>query len=136
MKAGGWLCLAALWATVAAWPSELAGAHPVLRVLQAAGAVVYGANGIGQLRTRLVLEDEGLIIARVLRRTRIPWADVREVRVRGLDMGRGWIEVVRQNSREVVLPAPVEAFPVLRERWQRTAGALATSHRPADPGAS
>lgn len=136
-KAGVWLCLAALSATVAAWPTELAAAHPVLRTLQASGAVVYATNAIAQLRTRLILEDEGLVIARALRRTRIPWADVREVRVRGLDLGRrGWIEVVRQNGREVFLPAPVEAFPLLQERWQRTAGVLATSHSPADPGAS
>ena len=83
----------------------------VMHVIVPMFAVAYIVRIVGELRARVVLERDGLVIVRAIRRTCIPWTDVAEVRVRGRSMGRGWVEVVRRNSREVVLPAPVEAYP-------------------------
>jgi len=100
-----------------ALPNRLEAGHPALRLLAVAFAVAYIVRISGELRARVFLERDGLVIVRAIRRTRIPWTDVVEVRVRGRSMGRGWVEVVRRNSREVVLPAPVKAYPVLKGQW-------------------
>lgn len=108
---------------MAAWPTKPVAEHPALRLLEAAGAATYIAMAFGELRLRVLLEPDGLVIARAIRRTRIPWSDVSEVRVRGLTMGRAWVEVVRRNSREVALPTPVEAYSLLKDQWERATAA-------------
>ena len=112
-------------------PRGLAAEYPLVRILGIAAIVTGVVQVLGELRVRVLLERDGVVIARAVRRTRIPWAHVREVRVRGLDMGRGWVEVVRDDGRQVVLPAPVEAYNVLEEQWQR---AIAAQSNPGTSG--
>jgi len=111
------------WLFMFALPNRLEAGHPALRLLAVAFAVAYIVRISGELRARVFLERDGLVIVRAIRRTRISWTDVVEVRVRGRSMGRGWVEVVRRNSREVVLPAPVKAYPVLKGQWARATAA-------------
>ncbi|WP_344255145.1 PH domain-containing protein [Terrabacter carboxydivorans] len=127
-KAGRHL-LWTLWATsMASWPTKLTLEHPLLRLVLAVAAAAYLVVAVGELRVRVLLNDDGLVIVGPLRRTRIPWTDVSEVRVRGLTMGRGWVEVVRGNSREVALPTPVETYPLLKDRWERATAIGAAGH--------
>ncbi|GAA2745164.1 hypothetical protein GCM10009868_25590 [Terrabacter aerolatus] len=123
-KAIGPVLLACSSGSMAVWPTGVGVQHPAVRALQACFALGFVVITIGQLRLRVLLERDGLVIRRLVRRTRIPWAEVRDVRIRGLSMGRGWIEVVRQDSREVVLPTPVEAYPLLKEQWERSTRGL------------
>lgn len=113
------------WAFYAAFfvsQTNLVAEHPALRIPALALAATYLVVALGELRLRVLLEHDGLVIVR-FRHTRIPWADVSEVRVRGRSMGRGWVEVVRRSSREVVLPTPVEAYPVVKDQWERATAA-------------
>lgn len=124
------------WVFMFALPNRLEAGHPALRLLAVAFAVAYIVRILGELRARVVLECDGLVIVRAIRRTWIPWTDVVEVRVRGRSMGRGWVEVVRRSSREFVLPAPVEAYPVLKDQWARATGAGPTPGAHGAPAAS
>lgn len=122
-NAAGRLFWALWWTYMAVSPTKPVAEYPALRVLAVVFVVTSVVQAFGELRVRVLLEHDGLVIARAVRRTRIPWADVTEVRVRGLTMGRGWVEVVRRNSREVVLPTPVEAYAVLKDQWERATAA-------------
>ncbi|MGO4604478.1 hypothetical protein [Terrabacter sp. 2YAF2] len=112
---------AAGWGSV--WVLQAGHVQPLHRAAAAVLAVGYVVGAVGTLRKEVLLDDGGLVIVRGFRRTRISWTEVRELRVRGLGMGGGWIEAVRQDGRETVVPAPVEAFSAMRSSWQRAAGA-------------
>lgn len=111
---------AALWGMV--WVFQAGSVEPGPHAAAAVLAGGYVLGAVGTLRKQVLLDEGGLVIVRGFRRSRIPWTDVRELRVRGLDMGSGWIEAVRQDGRETVVPAPVEAYSAMRSSWERAVG--------------
>lgn len=60
------------WVFMFALPNRLEAGHPALRLLAVALAAAYIVRIVGELRARVVLERDGLVIVRAIRRTCIP----------------------------------------------------------------
>ena len=122
LRFSGRLLWAALYAAMFVWPTGAFQAHPTQRLAALALVIAGVALAVVEVHARVFLEQDGVVIVRGLRRTRIAWADVRQVRARDGRLGPGWVELVRISSRHVVrLPVDVQQYPQLLERWAAAA---------------
>ena len=118
---------AAAFATMYLRPMDLGNPWHLLRYLHLAMAALLTARAISEFCTRVLAEPDGVVIAHGLRRTRIAWKDVRQVRPGSRGFGPGWVELV--TERVVRLPVAVTNYPELRQLWAQAAGASPISVR-------
>jgi len=118
---------AAAFATMYLWPMAPGSPWDLLRYLHLALAVLLAARAISEFCTRVLAEPDGVVIVHGLRRTRIAWTDVRQVRPGSRGFGPGWVELV--TERVVRLPVAVTTYPKLRHLWAQAAGASPISDR-------
>ncbi|EWT02517.1 hypothetical protein N865_05095 [Intrasporangium oryzae NRRL B-24470] len=118
---------------ISGWPDDVVLWHPIGLVLPFGLALYVLVIAFAEFRMRTLLEQDAVVVVHAFRRTRIPWAEVRDVRLRHSRSGRAWVELVRASSRNVVLPAPVGIYPVLKQRLAHAAGDPTRSNRRVAP---
>jgi hypothetical protein len=119
---------AAAFATMYLWRTDQGSPWHLLKYLHVALAVLLTARAISEFFTRVVAEPDGVVIVHGLRRTRIAWKDVHQVRPGSRGFGPGWVELV--TKRVVRLPVAVNNYPELRLLWAQAVGAAPVSNRP------
>lgn len=85
----------------------------LVKYFHLAMAVLLTARAVSEFCTRVLAERDGVEIVHGLRRTRIAWKDVSQVRPGSRGFGPGWVELV--TERVVRLPVAVTNYPELRQ---------------------
>ncbi|MGO4603671.1 hypothetical protein [Terrabacter sp. 2YAF2] len=117
LRVGAALVWGGIYASQFVWPTGAAGTDPALRLSHLGVALAIVILGVVDVRSRVLLADDGVVVVRGFWHRRIAWADIRQVRARKNGFGPGWVELLRISSRRVVrLPVDAQQYRRLRER--------------------